>query len=69
MSVDMSIGEHHRGVVLIEWVAGHVTDETRLGAVCEGQRAAQLVQVLAAHRAVRVTRRLVLFVTVAWTCS
>ena len=54
VAVDVSVGKHHRRVVFVEWLPRDRADEAGLGAVCEGKMTGQVVQVLAAHRAVRV---------------
>ena len=65
VSIDVAIWKHHGWVVLVERLARHVANESRLGAVCEGQRPTELVEMFTAHRAVWVTCCLILLVAVS----
>ena len=63
-SIDVSIGKHHRRVVLIQGVSTDGADESRVGAVCVGQRMSKVVQMSTAHWAVTVALNRVFLVTV-----
>ena len=63
-SIYVSIGKHHRWVVLIQGVPADGADESGVGAVRVGQRVSKVVQVSTAHWAVAVALNRVLFVTV-----
>jgi hypothetical protein len=64
-AIDVPIGQHHGGVVLVEGMATDGADETRVGAVCKWQCMGKVIEVTAAHRAVAVALHRVLLVAMA----
>lgn len=54
ITVNVSVWQHHRRIVLIQRLTTDVADQSRLGAVRVGKVASQLIEMRAAHWAVRI---------------
>ena len=65
VTIDVTIGQHEWGVVLVEGLPRDGTDESRLRAVSEGKLARQAVQVLTADGTLGVLAEVVFLVTLS----
>lgn len=69
VAINIAIGQHHGWVVLVHDLTGDFTDQTGVCTMGHRKRLSQLVQGLAAYRAIWVFGSSVLFVTLSVGCE